>query len=77
MPEGNRVQSRDNGPEPVGILVEGQIPDAPYRSSPVAGKARQQANATRPCHQKPSPVTTSQLPESSMGNRYGNHFTGE
>lgn len=65
-----------NGPVPVGILVEWQIPNALYRSFLVTGKARQQANATRPCHQKSAPVTTSQLPESSMGNRYGNHFTG-
>jgi hypothetical protein len=39
---------------------------APYRSYQGAGKARQQANSTRPCHQTSDPVTTFQLPESSM-----------
>ncbi|MBW5865992.1 hypothetical protein H0I58_20985 [Yersinia enterocolitica] len=40
--------------------------NAPYRSYQGAGKARQQANSTRPCHQTSDPVTTFQLPESSM-----------
>lgn len=66
-----------NGPVPVGMLVEWQITDALYRSFLVTGKAHQQANAARHCHQKSAPVTTSQPPESSMINRYENHFTGE
>ena len=74
---GIRLLIQDKDPVPGGILAEWQILNGPYRSISVTGKARQRANSTHICHQKPDPVSTSQLPESSIDNHYGNHFTDE